>query len=1692
MTNGGTPGATGIAITGIRTSDAGGQSAGTWYFSTNNGASWTAIPANVSDTAPLDLASTARVAFQPTVTNYNGQIPNALTFRAWDGFDGTANGAQASLTLPLGQNAANNAAAGAYSIAADVLPLMVDNVNNAPTATGAATLPGVLAGTSTPAGATVTSLFTPGYGDAADQQFDAAANPLGSTANPMAGIAITGNAATAGQGTWEYSVDNGAHWTAIPAGVSTTSSIVLPNSALIGFVPAAGFSGTPGNLTVHLIDSSTTQITLSLTGAQLLADTTTAYTGIDVSVNGTPSAVSSGTMALSTAVYGPVLSIVGESNATAGLGTLFDPTGKTQPTQVATTDGEIVRMRATVQLGSGVSNGTSIAIMLPTGLSYLADGSANVLLVSGNGNYTTTLTGTGLQLAEGGGAINPDALTLGANKTEPLGASLPASAISASGQNVSFNLGNLTNGGGSSQPNYVIVEFNSVVGATVPANTALISAMTATSNGGTTPVVSDYADVLAPNLVLQKTITGIVNNPDGSTTVTYKDTVTNTGNAPAYNATLDDPVVGTGTVTQISVTGTGTSVSSGPNGTHYDSTIGSLVPNGSEVFTYTVTIPGSQIPPAVANSNTPATLNWTPFNPTLEVNGKDVLVGSSVAPPVSNTTAKAGLDLVSGTVNQDLAPSSSTDNPLQPLSGQSVTVTFPSQTGTDTVKTDSSGNYMVLVPSGGPINLIVTAGGGNAPANDTLDNNPASATSLSGTGPLSAGTNPVTLSFTPAAGTNYTGVTFDFWTGLDTAPVLAGGPSATQSGAAQTPMVPFGSATITDTQLDGTYNRDFSGTTLTLQRYVGGTAAPDALDQFAGSGTAASGVFLNGSSQVLLNGSVIGTYTQSGGKLSLTFAGTGVSGDMAQTVLRGISYTFSGVSNSLVPKIVIGAQIDDANNDPISLNGAPLDPTGPHDQGPGGNLLSNVLTASFTINGPSPAAPIVGLGGTFVEPNDTNPAGVAVTVASGTDLSDIARTGQTISNISLTSAVNRAEDVLAFSNTSKITGSFSAGKLTLSAVAGQTPSLTEWQAALHAVTYFDTSDVPNNTARAVSIAVSTGSDTATETAPVLVTPVNDSPILDTAVVVALNNVNEIQAAATTPSGAVGTLVSQLVGVGTNVTDPDGAGVINGGTPGATGIAITASNNTDVGGVVVGAWYYSTNNGATWTAFPSNLSDTRPLDLTSTARVAFQPTALDFNGQVPAALTFRAWDQFDGTANGSQSNLTGVTQFGQNAANNTAATAYSIAKDVLPLMINNVNNAPTADGSTSALPSDSTSTGQTVAALFGKGFSDGLDQQFDASGNPTGSLHNGLAGVAIVGDAAPSTQGVWRYSLDNGKSWSTIPTTVSDHSAIVIPSTAVIAFSPAAGFSGVTGNLTVRLIDSSTVPVLTGLTGAQLGAQGSNGVTPHDYVNVDVSNNGGSSAVSSQTMALNTDVPIVIQPPVPPPPAPTPPQPPANPGIYHTADLMERPLIPDLSLIGSVANRFIIVEQQAVISVPPNIFQSNLPNPELQYEARLPDGSPLPNWLSFDPGALTFTGTPPLSAQGRLEILIRARDIAGNTADATFNILIGHQTSDLVKLLEGGPHRPTSLRNLLQRVDSAPQHLREAITMMAANEPAVSPERMVIEQVNVPAPHADLPAIGANGGGFTQALHTAGQMGTLARARSFLDDLDSLVRARPAA
>ena len=120
-----------------------------------------------------------------------------------------------------------------------------DYRDTSPQFTSGGTLPTIGEDATTNSGSTISSVL----GDAFDSTH--------AGDDTFAGIAITADAATASQGTWEYSTDGGTNWQAVD-GVTTSDGLLLASDDRLRFVPTADYAGTPGSLTVHAVDDGST------------------------------------------------------------------------------------------------------------------------------------------------------------------------------------------------------------------------------------------------------------------------------------------------------------------------------------------------------------------------------------------------------------------------------------------------------------------------------------------------------------------------------------------------------------------------------------------------------------------------------------------------------------------------------------------------------------------------------------------------------------------------------------------------------------------------------------------------------------------------------------------------------------------------------------------------------------------------------------------------------------------------------------------------------------------------------------------------------------------------------------------------------------------------------------------------------------------------------------------------------------------------------------------------------------------------------------------------------------------------------------------------------------------------------------------------------------------------------------------
>jgi VCBS repeat-containing protein len=267
-----------------------------------------------------------------------------------------------------------------------------------------------------------------------------------------------------------------------------------------------------------------------------------------------------------------------------------------------------------------------------------------------------------------------------------------------------------------------------------------------------------------------------------------------------------------------------------------------------------------------------------------------------------------------------------------------------------------------------------------------------------------------------------------------------------------------------------------------------------------------------------------------------------------------------------------------------------------------------------------------------------------------------------------------------------------------------------------------------------------------QTATITITGTNDAPVLNATFNASLATENEDPGA---PVGAVGTLVSSIVGFGTNVSDADGGAL--------TGIAVTGSATT------LGQLWYSTDGGSTWQLAPT-VSDSNALLLAanSSTRIYFEP-AEDFSGTVAAAITFRAWDQTSGT-NGGTADTTA----------NGGTTAYSIQTATANLQVNAVNDAPVAQDDV-IYATNGTLVTLSIAALLGN------DTDIDGAALTLQSL---TAGAGISGMTIHAN-GTFSFSTDGSGG------------TVAAPVVRTFTYTVSDGAGGIsTGAVTVKVVSSS--------------------------------------------------------------------------------------------------------------------------------------------------------------------------------------------------------------------------------------------------------------------------------------------------------
>jgi Ca2+-binding RTX toxin-like protein len=274
---------------------------------------------------------------------------------------------------------------------------------------------------------------------------------------------------------------------------------------------------------------------------------------------------------------------------------------------------------------------------------------------------------------------------------------------------------------------------------------------------------------------------------------------------------------------------------------------------------------------------------------------------------------------------------------------------------------------------------------------------------------------------------------------------------------------------VADAELDAANN--YNGASVTLVRHGGANAS----DVF--SSTAFS------SSNVVVSSTTIGTVTNTGGTLTLTF-----NPDATKALVNSALQTIAYSNSSENPDASV--QLDWTFKDGNTASG----------QGAGGELsVTASTTVSITAVNDAPVTTGAASTTAFTEAKDA--PSTAVVIDNTITVTDVDNASLASATVSISANYHSGEDTLSFSNDGSTMGNITASFNSTSGVlslqsSGSSATLAQWQAALQAVKYLNTSNTPNTSDRTISFVVNDGNSASTAiTQTVSVAAVNDSPLL---------------------------------------------------------------------------------------------------------------------------------------------------------------------------------------------------------------------------------------------------------------------------------------------------------------------------------------------------------------------------------------------------------------------------------------------------------------------------------------------------------------------------------------------------------------------------------------------------------------------
>ena len=209
--------------------------------------------------------------------------------------------------------------------------------------------------------------------------------------------------------------------------------------------------------------------------------------------------------------------------------------------------------------------------------------------------------------------------------------------------------------------------------------------------------------------------------------------------------------------------------------------------------------------------------------------------------------------------------------------------------------------------------------------------------------------------------------------------------------------------------------------------------------------------------------SITGSWNASTGQLSLSGS---ASVNSYRNALRAVRYTNSSLTPSNLTRTVTFTVNDGTDN-------------------------SNTQSRNISVTATNSAPVLASIEGTTLAYTEGDGA---VIITSSITATDADNTTLASAVITISANYQNGEDVLSFTNTASITGSWNAstGQLTLSGIA----SVASYRSALRAVRYTNSSVTPSNLTRTVTFTVNDGTDNSnTQSRNISVTGTNSAPVL---------------------------------------------------------------------------------------------------------------------------------------------------------------------------------------------------------------------------------------------------------------------------------------------------------------------------------------------------------------------------------------------------------------------------------------------------------------------------------------------------------------------------------------------------------------------------------------------------------------------